>query len=548
MHGKGVLVENVRTLGERYEVGALLGRGGMADVHVGVDARLSRQVAIKTLRSDLARDPGFQTRFRREAQAAAGLNHPNIVSVFDTGEETLPWGKVPYIVMEYVQGRTVRDLLRDGERISIDRALEIASSILSALDYSHRQGLIHRDIKPGNVMLTLDGTVKVMDFGIARALDDVNSTVTHTSSVLGTAAYLSPEQARGESVDGRSDLYAVGCLLYELLTGRPPFRGDTAVAVAYQHAREDAITPSSLVPEIPTSLDAVVMTALAKNPDNRYQTAHAMQEDLERVRSGERVAAAPLLDRTTRIQKSGSGDRNRWVNPVLIGLLITALALLGFFVGRNLLTPEGNTFISVPDVRGLTESEAISALQEFKVEVKKAPDPLIPNGRVSSQDPAARTRITPGSIVVITISEGVGKTSVPLGIIGKSLDEARAILQAAGLTISRTNAVDSDQATGTVVAVLPTMGSTVELGSGVVLDVASGNVVVPDVRGTSEIQARTILTQAGFAPQVIQAYDETKPVGVVLAQAPDPGTSRMIGSTVTITVNREPPEEEKEED
>jgi eukaryotic-like serine/threonine-protein kinase len=546
VHGKGVLVENVRTLGERYEVGVLLGHGGMADVHVGVDARLSRQVAIKTLRTDLARDPGFQTRFRREAQAAAGLNHPNIVSVYDTGEETLPWGKVPYIVMEYVQGRTVRDLLRDGERISIDRALEITSSILSALDYSHRQGLIHRDIKPGNVMLTNDGTVKVMDFGIARALDDVNSTVTHTSSVLGTAAYLSPEQARGESVDGRSDLYAVGCLLYELLTGRPPFRGETAVAVAYQHAREDALTPSSIVPEIPTSLDSVVMTALAKNPENRYQTAHAMQEDLERVRAGERVAAAPLLDRTTRIEKRAEVGGKWWVNPVLIGLLITSLALLGFFLGRNLLTPATNTLISVPDVRGLTESEARTALEEFKVEIKKAPDPLIPAGRVSSQDPAPRLRIAPGSIVVLTISEGVGQTSVPLGLIGKSLDEARAILQAAGLTISRTNAVDTDQAPGTVVAVLPGMGSTVELGSGVVLDVASGNVVVPDVRGKSEIEARTILTQAGFKPQVIQAYDESKGEGVVLAQAPDPGTSRTIGSTVTITINRTPPPTEED--
>ena len=219
-------VENVRILGERYEVGALLGHGGMADVHLGIDTRLSRQVAIKTLRSDLARDPGFQTRFRREAQAAAALNHPNIVSVYDTGEEDLPWGKVPYIVMEYVQGRTVRDLLRDGERLSMERALEITSAILGALDYSHRQGLIHRDIKPSNIMITPDGTLKVMDFGIARALDDVNSTVTHTSSVLGTAAYLSPEQARGESVDGRSDIYAVGCVLYELLTGRAPFVGD----------------------------------------------------------------------------------------------------------------------------------------------------------------------------------------------------------------------------------------------------------------------------------------------------------------------------------
>lgn len=535
------MVENVRILGERYEVGALLGHGGMAEVHLGVDTRLSRRVAIKTLRSDLARDPGFQTRFRREAQAAAALNHPNVVSVYDTGEETLPWGKVPYIVMEYVEGRTVRDLLRDGERISIDRALEIVASILSALEYSHRQGLIHRDIKPGNVMLTVDGKVKVMDFGIARALDDVNSTVTHTSSVLGTAAYLSPEQARGESVDGRSDIYAVGCLLYELLTGRPPFVGDTAVAVAYQHAREDALPPSALAPEIPVSLDAVVMTALAKNPDNRYQSAQAMLADLERLRAGERVAAAPLLDRTTRIETTANKGNQRWFYMALVALLIPLLAVLGFFLSRTVFsTDTGGTLLSVPDVRGLTESEARNALSDFKVEVKNAPDPLIPRGRVSSQDPGARTRITPGSIVVITISEGVGQTTVPLGLVGKSLDEARAILQAAGLTISRTNAVDSDQPTGRVLAVLPTEGSTIEIGSGVVLDVASGSVNVPDVRGKTEIEARTILTQSGFTPQVIEAYDAAQPEGVVLAQAPDPGTLRTLGSTVTITINRAP--------
>lgn len=536
-------MENVRILGERYEVGALLGHGGMADVHLGLDTRLSRQVAIKTLRSDLARDPGFQTRFRREAQAAAALNHPNIVSVYDTGEEDLPWGKVPYIVMEYVRGRTVRELLRDGERLSIERALEITEGILAALDYSHRQGLIHRDIKPGNIMITSDGKLKVMDFGIARALDDVNSTVTHTSSVLGTAAYLSPEQARGESVDGRSDIYAVGCLLYELLTGRPPFVADTAVAVAYQHAREDAVPPSALVPEIPASLDAVVMTALAKNPENRYQTAHSMAEDLQRTRTGERVSAAPLLDRTSKIERTPApASGRRWVNAALITVLIAALAVLGFFAGRNLLGGTGETLLAVPDVRGLTEAEARSALSEFKVEVKTSPDPLVPQGRVTSQDPVARMRITPGSIVVITISDGVGQTTVPLGIIGKSLDEARAILQTAGLIVSATNPVDSNQPPGTVVAVTPAMGTSVELGSGVRLDVASGNVLVPDVRGKSEIEARTILTQAGFTPQVLQAYDAGQDLGIVLAQAPDPGASRTIGSTVTITVNREPTE------
>jgi serine/threonine-protein kinase len=440
-----------------------------------------------------------------------------------------------------VQGRTDRHLLPDGERLSIERALEITSAILGALDYSHRQGLIHRDIKPSNIMITPDGTLKVMDFGIARALDDVNSTVTHTSSVLGTAAYLSPEQARGESVDGRSDIYAVGCVLYELLTGRAPFVGDTAVAVAYQHAREDALPPSALVPEIPASLDAVVMNALAKNPDNRYQSAQSMLDDLERVRTGERVAAAPLLmERTSRIERTSAPAKRRWVNITLISLLIASLAILGFFVGRNIFGSGGETLISVPDVRGLTESEARTALSDFTIEVKSAPDPLVPRGRVSSQDPVARTRVTPGSIVVLTLSDGVGQTTVPLGLIGKTLDEARAILQTAGLTVAATNPVDSSQAPGTIVAVTPGMGTTVDLGSGVRLDVASGNVVVPDVRGKTEIEARTILTQAGFTPQVLEGYDAEQALGIVLAQAPDPGSSRTIGSTVTITVNKEP--------
>ena len=533
-----------KVLGDRYEVGALLGHGGMADVHAGIDTRLSRQVAIKTLRSDLARDRSFQTRFRREAQAAAALNHPNIVAVYDTGEEVLPWGNVPFIVMEYVEGTTLRDVLRSGERLSTDRALEITQEVLTALDYSHRQGLIHRDIKPGNIMLTPNGRVKVMDFGIARALDDVNSTVTHSSSVIGTAAYLSPEQARGESVDGRSDLYAVGCLLYELLTGRTPFIGDSPVAVAYQHAREDAIAPSSLAPEISSDLDSVVMTALAKNPDNRYQSAAAMREDLQRIRDGVKVAAAPLLsERTSTIPAArGTATRSRAVNGVLIAILIASLGLLGFLVGRTFLTDSGTgPLLAVPDVRGLTEADARQALSDFQVNITTAPDPLIPSGRVSAQDPAARTRVASGTTVTLTISEGIGKTTVPLGLVGKNLDDARAQLQAVGLSIGRTTAVDSDQPAGTIVAVTPEMGSEVEVGTAVSVDVASGNVVVPDVRGKGEIEARTILTQSGFKPQIIEAFDAMQPVGVILAQAPEPGTSRALGSTITITVNRSTP-------
>ncbi len=277
-----------RLLAGRYEVGDLIGRGGMAEVHIGYDTRLGRNVAIKILRADLARDPSFQTRFRREAQAAAGLNHPAIVAVYDTGEDQIRTEQgalqaVPFIVMEYVEGHTVRDILKGDVAAPIDEAVEITMGVLSALDYAHHAGLVHRDIKPANVMLTPTGAVKVMDFGIARALADVGQTMTQTQAVVGTAQYLSPEQARGENVDARSDLYSTGCLLFELLTGRPPFIGDSPVSVAYQHVREAAPKPSTFASDVPASLDAVVERSLQKDKNNRYSTAQEFMADLQRA-------------------------------------------------------------------------------------------------------------------------------------------------------------------------------------------------------------------------------------------------------------------------
>ncbi|MEO6470945.1 MAG: Stk1 family PASTA domain-containing Ser/Thr kinase, partial [Aeromicrobium sp.] len=279
-------------LGDRYELGGLLGRGGMADVRVGRDLRLGRTVAIKQLRSDLASDPTFQERFRREAQSAASLNHPAIVAVYDTGAGVDRDGHVaPYIVMEYVEGQTLRDLMRDGRKLLPERALDITADVLSALDYSHRSGIVHRDIKPANVMLTPSGQVKVMDFGIARAIADASSAMTATAAVIGTAQYLSPEQARGETVDARSDIYSTGCLLYELLTGRPPFVGDSPVSVAYQHVREEARPPSQLNPDVSTSIDAIVAKSLAKRTDDRYQSAADMRKDIERLVAGHPIEA-----------------------------------------------------------------------------------------------------------------------------------------------------------------------------------------------------------------------------------------------------------------
>src|SRR5262245_5612167 len=295
-----------RLLGGRYELDGIVGRGGMAEVFRARDIRLDRIVAVQTLRDDLARDQTFQARFRREAQSAASLNHPSIVAVYDTGEDMVGPTPVPYIVMEYVDGRTLRDLLRDDRRLLPERALEITDGVLRALDYSHRNGIVHRDIKPGNVMLTRTGEVKVMDFGIARAVSDAQATMTQTAQVIGTAQYLSPEQARGERVDARSDLYSTGCLLYELLTGRPPFLGDSPVAIAYQHVRENPVPPSRLDPEIPPWADAIVLRAMAKDPAQRYQSAADMRTDIQRALSGVPVAA-PRGAAYAATQRMGAG-------------------------------------------------------------------------------------------------------------------------------------------------------------------------------------------------------------------------------------------------
>ncbi len=287
-------MEEPRRLGGRYELGSVLGRGGMAEVYVAQDTRLGRTVAVKTLRVDLARDPSFQARFRREAQSAASLNHPAIVAVYDTGEDYVDGVSIPYIVMEYVDGSTLRELLHSGRKLLPERSMEMCVGILQALEYSHRNGIVHRDIKPANVMLTRTGQVKVMDFGIARAMGDSGMTMTQTAAVIGTAQYLSPEQAKGETVDARSDLYSTGCLLYELLTVRPPFVGDSPVAVAYQHVREEPQPPSAFDPEIAPAMDAIVMKALVKDPDYRYQSADEMRADIEACLDGQPVAAAAM--------------------------------------------------------------------------------------------------------------------------------------------------------------------------------------------------------------------------------------------------------------
>ena len=516
-----------KVLGERYELGAMIGTGGMADVYLAQDVRLNRQVAIKILRSDLARDPSFVTRFNKEALSVAALNHPGIVSVYDSGKEDSPSGAMPYIVMEFVEGKTLREIVNKGERFALNRAVEITEGILIALQYSHKNGIIHRDIKPGNIMITDNSDVKVMDFGIARALADTGATMTSTWNIIGTAQYLSPEQATGTQADARSDLYSVGCLLYELLAGRPPFTGDTPVAIAYQHVSAPLVPITEIQESLDPALNAFFSIALAKDANERYQSANAMLKDLKKLVKGEGI--------TTQIPKQMRKEkaRNR------IAALSIALVLLVGGVSYFILNPNQSSVTRVlPNVVGLTEAQARQELAGLTITIQRAPDPRIPRDRVSSQLPLATIRVSDGSAVTLTISDGPGDAIVPTGLLGKPLEEVRAALTAAGLRVSRTIAVDSEQEPGIVLKISPEPGSTVEAGTGVVLEIASGNISVPSLVGRSEIEARTILTQAGFLVKIVEAYDANQVIGSVLAQAPSAGEIKLIGSSVTITINK----------
>ena len=513
-----------KVLGGRYQLGEMIGTGGMADVFIAQDQRLSREVAVKILRSDLAKDSTFVARFRKEAKAAAGLNHPGIVAVYDSGEEP-----APYIVMELVSGHTLRELIHDGDRLPLDRALEIGAGILAALDYSHQRGIVHRDIKPANVMITNKGDVKVMDFGIARAMDDLGATLTSTWNVVGTAQYLSPEQALGEIADAPTDIYSTGCLLFELLTGRPPYTGETPVSIAYQHV-SGVLTPArQLQPDLPESVEVLLTVALAKKPEDRYVSASAMLEDINKIRAGQnistKVARTPLVSRRTAI-----------ISGIAI-LIAGAAAIVGLSLSGGSTPSLGN---EIPNVVGLTETEARALLPGYTITVQRAHDPRIPKDRIASQIPLATTQIKKGSAVTLTVSDGPGDAIVPDDLVGMSLIDARTALAAAGLVISKTEAAPSDEPQGTVLEVNPEAGSTVTAGTGVVLTIASGEVEVPDLIGVEAIQAKTLLIQAGFLVREFNDYDSAQAEGVVIRQAPDAGTTQTIGKPVTITINKAP--------
>src|SRR5690242_12015778 len=493
-------------IGGRYEIGELLGRGGMADVRKGTDIRLGRTVAIKRLRTDLASDAVFQARFRREAQSAASLNHPSIVSVYDTGEEMADDAATgqpvaqPYIVMEYVAGRTLREILREGRKILPERALEITSGTLGALDYSHRAGIIHRDIKPGNVMLTPAGDVKVMDFGIARAVADAQSTMTQTAAVVGTAQYLSPEQARGETVDSRSDVYSTGCLLYELLTGRPPFVGDSPVAVAYQHVREQPVPPSQLEEDLEPEIDAIVMKALAKKVEDRYQSAAAMKADIDRYLAGKPVEAptvvTPAVEAPTSVfgaaAAAPAADQEAEEVParrqsrrviVLLALLLLALIILAIIFVPKLLN-SAPPQQSVPTITGLTKTAATKALhgQHLKPgHITRQASPSVPKGRVVSQDPQAGALVNQGSPVDFVLSTGKPSVQVP-DVVGNNKDVAAQQIRAVGLK-PRLRARQSDENADNVLETSPAAGRRVSTGSVVTLYYSTGPRKVPDVVG-----------------------------------------------------------------
>jgi eukaryotic-like serine/threonine-protein kinase len=553
-----------RLLGGRYELDGVVGRGGMAEVYRARDIRLDRIVAIKTLRADLARDQIFQARFRREAQSAASLNHPSIVAVYDTGEDMATGVPVPYIVMEYVDGRTVRDLLQEGHRLLPERSLEIIDGVLRALEYSHQAGIVHRDIKPGNVMVTRNGDIKVMDFGIARAMSDAQATMTQTAQVIGTAQYLSPEQARGDRVDARSDLYSAGCLLYELLTGRPPFTGDSPVAIAYQHVRENPVPPSRVDPDVPPWADAIVLKAMAKSPADRYQSAAEMRADLQRAASGMPVSAPTTrLDNYPRTQRMGTGammagttqippvddydypggdyDRGgrggggarRWV-PWILGLVLVIGVVAG--VAYYLLAGGGKTY-AVPLVNNepvATAQTQIKAAHLRSTVIDQA-SANVNKGLVIKSSPAEGNNVAANTLVTLYVSTGAAPVAVP-NVEGKQQSAAETTLQNDGFAVVIQQDTTSTEPAGTVVSQDPIGGTTVAPGSKVTLSV-SGAASVPNVVGLSQASATTSLQSAGFKVNVeTVAGQNGTAAGDVWQQNPTANSTAAPGSSVTILV------------
>ena len=565
------VAQGARLLAARYELGAMIGRGGMSDVYLATDAKLGRRVAIKLLKSALAADPVFRSRFRHEAQAAARMAHPTIVRVFDAGEEVVRDAGgvetvVPYIVMEYVEGRLLKDIIADGP-LAIAEAARIAEGILTALEYSHRAGVVHRDIKPGNVMVTSSGQVKVMDFGIARAISDSAATMAQTSSILGTAQYFSPEQARGETVDARTDLYASGVVLFEMLTGRAPFQGESAVAVAYQHVSEAPVAPSSVNPQVPAAMDAVVLHALAKDRFERFQTASDFRADVTAAASGQvppkRVDAPAdftstlfgvnpqaTADTEAAMRQLSVDDEERrartqsrppvawiWAGIAVVAVVIAAVLFWALSLERTQLVDA--VAITVPDVVGLQYAPEDGRVGggQILLDAELQPDPTtvvsdtVPEGEIISTDPAAGITVSPGQVVSVVVSSGAKPIDVPsLSLL--TLAEAQALLTERGLVLGTVTAENSSSVSkDVVIRTDPEAGTELRAGEKVNLVVSTGLVRVPDVRDLTIGEASTQLTAIGL--QVSVEGDGGCTGGLVTAQSLPPGDQPQ-GSPVTL--------------
>lgn len=568
--------------GGRYEIRSLIGRGGMAEVHQAYDTLLSRVVAIKMLRIDLAKDTVFLTRFRREALASASLNHENIVQVYDTGEQvvTAPDGTevhVPYIVMELVEGHTVHQLLTDGQPVPINEAVEIMSGILNALEYSHKRGLVHRDIKPGNVMLTNSGKIKVMDFGIARALEDSGQTMTSTDAVVGTAQYLSPEQARGETVDTRSDLYSCGCMLFELLTGRAPFKGDSAVSVAYQHVAEMPPLPSSIAPDISPELDRMVMKSLAKRPEERYQDAAAMRSDMVRAAAGAAISA-PMLpplpvstptegfaapqtsyapaqwsqileedpdneDEEKEIARKKKKKKTIWA--VVIGILaaIALIAVVWWLIASN--KNQEPEQVAIPEnIIGMSAIEAQRSLEGLGLVMEQGQtiaSDTVDKGKVAATDPKPGSLVDIGSTVTIQLSSGAAEITVP-DVSGQTQEAARKALEDAGLQVGSVKYEDDSKvAADRVIRTTPEAGSSATKDEEIILVLSSGYVSIDSgqVVGKTQEEGLKYLADLGLQTNTISEETTEAPNGQIIAV--DPSGRVKVGSSVTVKVAKTPP-------
>ncbi|HEX2274076.1 MAG TPA: Stk1 family PASTA domain-containing Ser/Thr kinase [Acidimicrobiales bacterium] len=549
----------------RYQIVRHLARGGMAEVYLARDLLLDRPVALKVLFPEFSSDRNFVERFRREARAAANLNHPNIVAVYDWGEE----GGTYFIVMEFVDGPTLRELIRHEGPLLPFRAAEIAAEIAGALDFAHRRGVIHRDVKPGNVLIS--GLVKVTDFGIARAAaGDPQESLTQTGAVMGTATYFSPEQAQGLQIDPRSDVYSLGVVLYEMVTGRPPFIGDSPVAIAYQHVRETPVPPSQHNPDVPPEFEAVIMKAMAKNRANRYASAQDLRSDLLRFSHGQAVTAEPLLAAGAAGDATGvmaetrvaGADGTRVMPPpaevlveeeppprrrtsayfVLLVVLLAVLAGLLVLLARQLgIGTEAK--VPVPQVVGKSEADAVRDLASvgLKADSIRVNDDNTPQGTVFDQDPKAGVELDKNDTVRIRVSLGPVPVEVP-DVRNRKIDSASDLLTEKGFQVVVVDRPDDRVPAETVLDQDPKPGGTAPRGSKVTLIVSSGReqVAVPNVAGREQSEAANLLGRAGFTAAVRQESSDTVEAGRVIRTEPPAPTPLSKGSTVTLVVSSGP--------